>query len=113
MLPTRRVEWSGFDAGETRGRGRETRSTRYPAIPERSLPQRAEGDVYRPRPIIGSEFVGRVARKSTIGGRPAIVPIISGRGWITGVDQYMLDPADPSPSGYRLSDTWPRMREAI
>lgn len=72
-----------------------------------------EGDVYRARSIIGSEFVCRIARQATIGGRPAIVPIISGRGWITGVSQYMLDPSDPWPSGYRLSDTWPRMREAI
>ena len=73
----------------------------------------AEGDVYRARSIIGSEFVCRIARQTAIGGRPAIVPIISGRAWITGVSQYMLDPADPWPSGYRLSDTWPRIREAI
>lgn len=58
-------------------------------------------------------FVCRIARPTTIGGRPGIVPIISGRAWITGVSQYMLDPADPWPSGYRLSDTWPRVREAI
>jgi proline racemase len=72
-----------------------------------------EGDVYRARSIIGSEFVCRIARKTAVGGRPAIAPIISGRAWITGVSQYMLDPADPWPSGYRLSDTWPRIREAI
>ena len=71
-----------------------------------------EGDVYRARSIIGSEFVCRIARKATIGARPAIIPIISGRGWITGINQYMLDPDDPWPSGYRLSDTWPRLREA-
>jgi proline racemase len=75
--------------------------------------QMAEGDVYRARSIIGSEFVCRIARQATTGGRPAIVPIISGRAWITGVSQYMLDPSDPWPLGYRLSDTWPRMREAI
>ena len=39
-----------------------------------------EGDVYRARSIIGSEFVCRIARLTTIAGRPAIVPIISGRG---------------------------------
>jgi trans-L-3-hydroxyproline dehydratase len=71
------------------------------------------GDVYRARSIIGSEFVCRIAGRTTIGGRPAIVPIISGRAWITGVSQYMLDPADPWPSGYRLADTWPRLRGAI
>jgi trans-L-3-hydroxyproline dehydratase len=75
--------------------------------------QMAEGDVYRARSIIGSEFVCRIARPTTIGRRPAIVPIISGRAWITGVSQYMLDPSDPWPLGYRLSDTWPRIREAI
>jgi trans-L-3-hydroxyproline dehydratase len=71
-----------------------------------------QGDVYRARSIIGSEFVCRIAGPATVGGRPAIVPIISGRAWITGVNQYMLDPDDPWPSGYRLADTWPRLREA-
>jgi len=36
------------------------------------------------------------------------VPEISGRAWITGTHQVMLDPADPWPAGYRLADTWPR-----
>jgi trans-L-3-hydroxyproline dehydratase len=72
-----------------------------------------EGDVYRARSIIGSEFICRIARKTTVGGRLAIIPAISGRAWITGVSQYMLDPADPWPSGYRLSDTWPRIRGSI
>jgi proline racemase len=35
------------------------------------------------------------------------VPSISGRAWITGTHQHMLDPDDPWPAGYRLSDTWP------
>ena len=72
-----------------------------------------EGDVYRARSIIGSEFVCRIARRTTIAGRPGIIPAVSGRAWITGVSQYMLDPADPWPSGYRLSDTWPHIKEAI
>ncbi|MCV6598532.1 MAG: proline racemase family protein, partial [Mangrovicoccus sp.] len=41
-----------------------------------------------------------------VGDRAAIIPEISGRGWITGVHQHMLDPDDPWPGGYRLSDTW-------
>jgi proline racemase len=72
-----------------------------------------EGDVYRARSIIGSEFISRIARSTVVGDRPAIVPLVSGRAWITGVNQYMLHPADPWPSGYRLADTWPRVREAI
>ncbi len=66
-------------------------------------------DVYRARSIIGSEFVCHIARETTLAGRPAIAPVISGRAWITGVHQHMCDPADPWPSGYRLADTWPRL----
>jgi len=56
--------------------------------------------------IIGSTFTGRIVEASTVGDRAAIVPEISGRGWVTGVHQHMLDPDDPWPEGYRLSDTW-------
>ena len=64
-----------------------------------------EGDVYRARSIIGSEFICRIARETEIGGRPAIIPTVSGRAWITGVSQYMLDPGRSVAFGYRLSDT--------
>jgi proline racemase len=56
--------------------------------------------------IIGSTFQGRIAGLTTVGDLPAIVPEISGRGWITGIHQHLLDPADPWPQGYRVSDTW-------
>jgi trans-L-3-hydroxyproline dehydratase len=67
------------------------------------------GDVYRARSIIGSEFACHIGRETTVGGRAAIVPVIAGRAWITGVHQHMLDPADPWPRGYRLADTWPQL----
>jgi len=56
--------------------------------------------------LIGSEFRGEIVSDTTVGGRPAILPEISGRAWITGTHQHMLDPDDPWPEGYRLSDTW-------
>ena len=56
--------------------------------------------------IIGSTFTGRIAGEGRVGDTPAILPEISGRGWITGTHQHMLDPDDPWPEGYRLSDTW-------
>jgi proline racemase len=56
--------------------------------------------------LIGSTFTGRIVRETEVGGKPAIVPELSGRGWITGIHQHMLDPDDPWPEGYRLSDTW-------
>ena len=56
--------------------------------------------------IIGSQFTGQIVSQTQIGGKAAIIPQISGRSWITGVHQHMLDPADPWPEGYRLGDTW-------
>lgn len=56
--------------------------------------------------LIGSTFSGRILGTTEVGGRPAVLPEISGRGWITGTHQHMLDPSDPWPEGYRLSDTW-------
>ncbi|WP_209426982.1 proline racemase family protein [Pararhodobacter sp. SW119] len=56
--------------------------------------------------LIGSTFTGRIVATTTLGDTTAITPEISGRAWITGTHQHMLDPADPWPQGYRLSDTW-------
>jgi proline racemase len=64
------------------------------------------GDRLTARSVIGSTFSGTIISETTVGGRAAIVPEISGRGWITGIHQHMLDPSDPWPEGYRLSDTW-------
>lgn len=59
------------------------------------------------RSLIGSEFEAKILEEVEVGGRPALVPEISGQAWITGTHQWMLDPTDPWPEGYRLSDTWP------
>lgn len=59
------------------------------------------------RSIIGSEFIGRIRDTATLGAVDAIVPTVTGRAWITGTHQLMLDPTDPWPGGYRVSDTWP------
>lgn len=56
--------------------------------------------------LIGSEFHGRILEETRLLDQLAIVPEISGRGWITGTHEHMLDPDDPWPEGYRLSDTW-------
>lgn len=68
--------------------------------------QMAEGEQLTAVSLIGSTFTGRILGNTTVGGQHAIRPEISGRGWITGIHQHMLDPGDPWPEGYRLSDTW-------
>jgi len=65
------------------------------------------GDRYRARSIIGSEFECGIASLTSVGEKNGIVPTISGRAWITGTHQLMLDPDDPWPEGYRIADTWP------
>ena len=65
------------------------------------------GDIYRARSIIGSEFVCGIESTTSLGEKAAIVPTVSGRAWITGTHQLMLDPDDPWPEGYRVADTWP------
>ena len=62
------------------------------------------------RSIIGSRFEGRILEETTVGGRPAIVPEIAGRAWLTGTHQHWLEADDPWPRGIRLGDTWPGAR---
>ncbi len=64
------------------------------------------GESFEAESIIGSRFTGRIVEQVQVGSRTAIVPEISGRGWVTGTHQHMLDPDDPWPGGYRLKDTW-------
>lgn len=64
------------------------------------------GDRLTAHSLIGSTFSGTILGETKAGDRAAIIPEISGRGWITGIHQHMLDPSDPWPEGYRLSDTW-------
>jgi proline racemase len=57
--------------------------------------------------VLGTTFEGRILSETTVAGRPAIVPTIRGSAWITGITQVLVDPTDPFPEGYLLSDTWP------
>lgn len=65
------------------------------------------GDEYLSRSLIDTEFHCRIEADAMVGDRKAIIPTIAGRAWITGRREEMLDPSDPFPAGYRLSDTWP------
>ncbi len=64
------------------------------------------GDRFTARSIIDSTFEVTYAGDTTVAGRPAVQPIISGRGWIHGIHQIGVDPSDPYPLGYSVADTW-------
>jgi len=52
--------------------------------------------------FIGTSFTGRLVEATEVAGHPAVVPTVTGRAWITGTAQYLLDPADPFPAGFVL-----------
>ncbi len=52
--------------------------------------------------IIGSRFTGRLVEEVALGATPGVIPEVSGRAWITGMAQYLLDPTDPFPLGFAL-----------
>ena len=52
--------------------------------------------------VIGSRFTGRLLDETRVGELPAVIPEVSGRAWVTGMGQYLLDPTDPFPSGFTL-----------
>ena len=65
------------------------------------------GDSYIGRSVINSRFTGQIVSETTVGDHKAIVPEITGRAWISGTSTLLLDPDDPWPGGYKVSDTWP------
>jgi proline racemase len=54
--------------------------------------------------FIGRHFVGRLVEPTTVGDVAAVVPTVTGRAWITGTAQYVLDPEDPFPAGFLLDE---------
>jgi proline racemase len=56
--------------------------------------------------ILGTTFTGRLVEETTVGGRAAVVPTLTGQAWITGFAQYVLDETDPFPEGFTVGDIW-------
>lgn len=56
--------------------------------------------------IIGSRFDSVIESRTSVGGIDAVVPSVAGQAWITDISQVGIEPTDPFPEGYTLSDTW-------
>ncbi len=65
------------------------------------------GDTFVHEGPLGTTFNGRVLEATTVGDYEAIVPEISGQGWIYGMANYVVDPTDPFPDGFTIGDIWP------
>jgi proline racemase len=74
--------------------------------------QLAVGQDFRHEGILGTVFTGRLVEETAVGAagsahaRSAVVPEITGRAWITGFAQYVVDPDDPFPDGFTVGDIW-------
>jgi proline racemase len=55
--------------------------------------------------LIDSRFTGTLVEATTVGPFDAVVPTIRGRAWLTGLNQYLLDPTDPYPTGFLMPTT--------
>lgn len=64
------------------------------------------GDRRTSRSIIGGSFTAEAIGETTVGGRPAILPRITGSAWVYGRQELRIDPGDPFRAGFALSDTW-------
>lgn len=56
--------------------------------------------------VLGTTFTGRLRGTARVGEHEAVLPSVTGRGWITGFNQLVVDADDPFPEGYTLGDLW-------
>jgi proline racemase len=64
------------------------------------------GETYVAESVIDTTFSGRIVGRTKVGPVDAVVPAITGRAWITGFHQLVVDPTDPLSAGFKLPDTW-------
>lgn len=64
------------------------------------------GDIVTSRSIIGGEFQTEFVHQTMVGPYAATRNRVSGQCWIYGLSQIGMDPSDPFPVGFTLSDTW-------
>lgn len=66
----------------------------------------AVGERFVHESMMGTTFTAEVKETAAVGDFPGVVPTISGRGWITGFHQLVLECDDPFPVGYTVGDIW-------
>ena len=57
--------------------------------------------------MLDTTFTGMLIGETTVGDYAAVLPTITGRGWVTGRTEWVLDDSDPFPEGYTIGDIWP------
>jgi proline racemase len=97
----RRATWTGAIDRSPCGTGTSARMATLHARGRLAI-----GEDFRHEGILGTVFTGRLLDATTIGGRSAVTPQITGQAWITGIADYVVDPTDPFPDGFTIGDIW-------
>jgi len=58
------------------------------------------GQPYVHESVIGTTFTGTILGETTVAGIPAVETRIAGRGFVTGLHQFVIDPEDPVGGGF-------------
>ncbi len=66
----------------------------------------AIGEAFRHESIVDTVFTGRLVAEARVGDHAAVVPEITGTGWIYALSSYVVDPSDPFPEGFTVGDIW-------
>ena len=62
----------------------------------------AVGDSFANESVTGGLFRGRVLEATSLGAFDAIIPENSGRAFVTGFHDFVVDPRDPHPAGFEI-----------
>jgi proline racemase len=68
---------------------------------------------FRYESVHGTVFTGKLEREASVGPYRAVVPSLTGTAWITGINQYVVDPSDPFPEGFRVGDIWGKIDDSV
>ena len=62
-----------------------------------------KGESFIHQSIIGGQFRCEYLDDAEVAGRPAVIPKVTGRAWVTGIHTFLLDPDDIFQEGYQLA----------
>jgi proline racemase len=61
--------------------------------------------------IIGTRFTGKLVREVRVGNFVAVEPVVTGTAYITGIQQFVVDPKDPFGYGFQVISDSPTAGE--
>lgn len=64
--------------------------------------ERGLGEPFVIESILGTTFTGRAVSRLTFGPHDAVVPEVTGSAYLTGINEFWIDPADPLRHGFIL-----------